>query len=99
MLSAELDAAEIEALIDQLAVARAALAPMVPADVDPGTRVRVLSDPRWVIPADDQYDGRVLALRHPGLGWLGFLFPRPEALQVARWLVHGFEKARAPDGT
>lgn len=97
VLSAELDAAEIEALIDQLAAARAALTPSAPMDVDARTRLRVLPDPRWIVPADDRYEGRVLALRHPGLGWLGFLFPRSEALQVARWLVHGFDKGKGAD--
>ena len=94
LLSAQLDAAALEALMDQLATARAALSPMVPETIDDRMHVRVMPDPVWCMPADDQYGGRVLVLRHPGFGWLGYLFPRKEALQVARWLVHGFEKAK-----
>lgn len=82
-----LDASSAEKYIHDLALHRSALVDQVPAELDPGSRLEALVDPIWKIPDHKTPHGRVLALRHPGLGWLSFVFPDKEAVQIAEWLT------------
>ena len=43
--------------------------------------------PAWRIPGYRAAEGRILALRHPGLGWLTFVIPHKEAASIAEWLT------------
>jgi hypothetical protein len=69
------DAAELENLIHNLATVRAQMLETVPPDLDVGSRLSVVEHPAWKVPAKGtvQTGKAVLALRHPGMGWLGFL--------------------------
>ncbi len=82
-----LEAPEIDGLIEQLMNARETLADAVPHGLDPGTRTAALVDPVWRIPKRLQDGDRALYLRHPGLGWLAFLFPEHEAEAISRQLI------------
>jgi hypothetical protein len=54
--------------------------------LDPNPRLPVTSHPsRWVY--DPKPDGQILALRHPGFGWLGFLIAQESADKMAGYLL------------
>jgi hypothetical protein len=63
----------------------------VPSELDPGSRLGVTIDPVWTTADDDPPvtggNGKVLALRDPGYGWLAFFFPDKEAAAIAGWLT------------
>lgn len=48
--------------------------------------VQAVVDPAWVAPAYRAPQGRVLILKHPGLGWIHFIFPEARAEQVSKIL-------------
>lgn len=85
-----LETPELDILIRTLADLRTALSDPVPASLDPGARLVALANPAWQVkppaPGTGQ-DGAVLALRHSGLGWLGFLLSRAEAATLGYSLV------------
>jgi hypothetical protein len=64
------DAASVEGLIRSLARLRAEMAEPVAPELDPGARVEVMENPA----------------RHPGLGWLAFLFSRDRAVEIGQAL-------------
>lgn len=78
---------ELEQLIELLASARARLRDVVPFDVDPGTRIDAIADPRWVYFRNGSAQGKVVAFRHPGYGWLPFFLPNAEAIKLADFLT------------
>jgi hypothetical protein len=82
----ELDSASVEKHIHDLAQHRANLIDPVTPTLDAGSRLEAIVDPRWRVPKPIE-QGRVLALRHPGLGWLSFVFPDKEARAIAEWLT------------
>ena len=82
----ELDSASVEKHIHDLAQHRANLNDPVTPTLDAGSRLEAIVDPRWRVPKPIE-QGRVLALRHPGLGWLSFVFPDKEARAIAEWLT------------
>jgi hypothetical protein len=82
-----LDSATTENHIHDLAKHRAALLEQVPTELDPGSRLEALIDPIWHIPNYRREQGRILALRHPGLGWLSFVLTDKEAASIAEWLT------------
>jgi hypothetical protein len=59
----------------------------IPTELDPGSRLEALIDPIWHIPNYRREQGRILALRHPGLGWLSFVLTDKEAASIAEWLT------------
>ena len=81
------EAPELEEFISGLAETRRQMAELVPADIDPGSRMVTLVDPAWQYPRSPHESGKVLSLRHPGLGWLTFLFPWKEAVALAQYLA------------
>jgi hypothetical protein len=83
------DAAGLSALIEGLSNLRAAMADEIPRELDPGSRLPAVVDPIWRIPEQPQHGGKLLALRHPGLGWIGCLLPIKEARAIAHWLLRG----------
>ena len=84
-----LDGAEIQDAIAMLAAARQSLVETEhpPRELEHGSRLVSVTDPIWRIPAGDQNGMKLLALRHPGIGWLGFLLPPVEAAGIADWLT------------
>jgi hypothetical protein len=83
-----LDPAGIENFIALLARSRAALTVPVAAEFDPATcQLGPVTDPVWEIPEEQQPEGTLLAIQHPGLGWLSFIFPDSEAASISQWIV------------
>jgi hypothetical protein len=82
----ELDGTSVEKHIHDLAQHRANLNDPVTLTLDAGSRLEAIVDPRWRVPKPIE-QGRVLALRHPGLGWLSFVFPDKEARAIAEGLT------------
>lgn len=92
------EAPEVALLIEQLAGHRAQMADEVVRELDPGALVRGTVDPVWVTqPTPASHPGGAsVILRHPGLGWLGFLFPPNEAKKLGDWLLQS-SQASKPD--
>ncbi len=88
-----LPAAELEGFIHQLASHRWRMAEEVPPELDPGVRLEAVPDAAWQTPEkwkklpSGGAEGKMLALRHPGLGWLTFLFSDKEAQRIAEYLA------------
>jgi hypothetical protein len=80
-----LSAPDMEDHIRAAAKNRAQLSDTVAMDLDPGWRLETFANPVWRTAVHNE--GIVLALRHPGLGWLSFLLPRAEARKLGRWLL------------
>lgn len=83
------EAPELEAVIDALMRLRANMAEPVPTTREPVYRLEVIENPQWDVPAvhSGALDRTVLALRHPGKGWLGFSLPRADAQKLGRALA------------
>ncbi|CUK14606.1 hypothetical protein RUE5091_03773 [Ruegeria denitrificans] len=81
-----LDAAEVESWIRNLASLRAQMTEQVAPALDPSFRIEGPFDPAWRIPKDPQDGVRLLALRHPGLGWVAYGLPVKEAKKIGCWL-------------
>jgi hypothetical protein len=77
-----LDSSTAETLIHNLAGCRSQLTEQVVDNLDIGSRLDAIIDPVWKTQPNRYPEGRLLALRHPGFGWLSFLFPDKEAVSV-----------------
>ncbi len=77
-----LGAAETEAFIGLLARSRASLTVPVAPEFNPEASLEPVIDPVWEIPEEREPDGVLLALQHPGFGWLSFIFPDNEATSI-----------------
>jgi hypothetical protein len=80
-------ASELEQFIHQLASHRANMAEEVIRDLEIGSRLTTVIDPVWRGPREESPAGKRLAFRHPGLGWLSFLFATSEATAIAKYLA------------
>lgn len=78
------EAPELSSLIDGLAALRGRMGDPVADQLDPGSRLQAVVDPVWRVEPNSA--GKLLALRHPGLGWQGFLLPLLEAEAMALFL-------------
>lgn len=75
--------AELHAMA--VAKVRSELPDPVAPTLDPGSRLEAIGDPAWRTEMSEY--GPMLALRHPGLGWLGFVIPGHEAQKLGEALV------------
>lgn len=91
-VKARLSPEEGQGLVDLLAAARMVTPGAVAAEPQQGM-VQAVVDPAWVAPAYRAPQGRVLIVRHPGLGWIHFIFPDERADQVAKVLAADVEPA------
>jgi hypothetical protein len=83
-----LSGSDAEQHIHMIAKHRAKLSDRVSRDLDPGSRLDAIYDPIWRTPTHRAAThGLLLALRHPGLGWLSFLLPHHEAAALGQWLI------------
>ena len=73
------DAATLEDNIHMLAKARAGMKDQVTPKLEAGMRLEAIVDPAWQTEARHDAGGVMLALRHPGFGWVSFLLPQTEA--------------------
>ena len=83
---------ESQGLVDLLGAARMVTPGAVAAAPAEGV-VEAVVDPAWVAPAYRAPQGRVLILKHPGLGWIHFIFPEDKADQVSKILAADLEPA------
>jgi hypothetical protein len=82
-----LTATEMEGLIQNLAGQRANMLDVPPPDLVPGRQMPAIIDP-VIGSSEERFDGkRLLAIRHPGMGWLGFFIPDETAKEVADWMT------------
>ncbi|MGF7005790.1 hypothetical protein [Aminobacter sp. BE322] len=82
------DAATLEGIIHALAHVRAKMTEEVSPTLDPGARLEAVPSPAWRVPGTHSgAEGVLLALRHPGLGWLGFLLDEPRSRELGRALI------------
>lgn len=79
-----LGTASVEALIASLGIARSQMLEPVPNNFT--TLPIAAYDPRWQVGPDDGKKFTTFAIRHPGLGWSVYGFPRHEAGNIAKWL-------------
>jgi hypothetical protein len=80
------DTASVEALIATLGQTRSQMLEPVPMNLAEGILPLAAYDPRWHILPDTENKFATFWIRHPGLGWSGYGFPRHEAGNIARWL-------------
>lgn len=80
---------EVDDLIAGLASVRKDLLPEVPRVLPDGTHSEVQVDPIWAGATCPPRSERVLAVRHPGLGWLLFVLPESSARPMAAYLTRG----------
>ena len=83
----EMDAAKVEALILQLSGCRELLVDLVPEKLGPDSVLVPVADPEFHIAKKATEHGPLLALRHPGLGWVSFLLPNEKAAALAEGLL------------
>jgi hypothetical protein len=83
-----MDGATTETLAHDLAKCRARLVETVPQELDPGARVDAVGSPAWGVQGrhSGPADTLLLALRHPGFGWLAFVLERERARAMAKAL-------------
>ena len=79
----KLAASDLDEHICTLASLRARMTDEVPTSLEPNARLVTERDPRWVLGQNPEQDRFLLALRHAGLGWLGFSLPGNEARSIA----------------
>jgi hypothetical protein len=84
-VSGTADAADLDELIVALGSVRAALADVVPEELEPPARVATIRDPAWLCESQD--GRRIACFRHPGYGWLAFALSEMDAEQVAEALL------------
>jgi len=80
-------AEEIDAFIAQLIRFRSTMKPELPRM--PHSAQWGPMDPLWQGGSHDQSDTRQLSIRHPGIGWLSFLFSQEAARRLADYLMKG----------
>lgn len=88
-----LTAEEAQGLVDLLAQVRMMTPGSITEEPAEGV-VQAVVDPSWRAPAYKAPQGRVLILRHPGLGWHHYIFPEDKAERVSKLLA--IELADAP---
>ncbi|HEV2098413.1 MAG TPA: hypothetical protein VGR45_05750 [Stellaceae bacterium] len=81
----KLDAAEVDKMIEALAQMRAEMKPPRPiVEPAPGTKINVATVGRWYVQPDG--NGIVLAILHPGYGWVGLYLDPNSIEQLSRRL-------------
>lgn len=82
-----LDVAAAHHHLEAVGAARAKLTDEVAATLDTGSRITATFDPTWRTDPGPVPETVSVVLRHPGLGWLGFLLPAQEARALGDSLV------------
>jgi|SRR5262245_32770558 len=82
-----LSGAEAESRIQAVGDARSKLNDAVASTLDPGSRLRPIVDPNWKVEDYRVPEGRIISLRHPGLGWLTFILSEDSASEMVRQLT------------
>lgn len=86
-----LEPRQVDALIALLGRLRAQLTPRVPIDPPTGENLEAMPDPHYRIGPEPLIQGSRLLLRHPGYGWLAFVFRPHELKNLHRLLTAQLE--------
>ncbi len=83
-----LAAPALERLIQRLAECRASLADAVPTTYEHlSTASGIIIDPSWSVLAGAGERQKILAFRHPGMGWLPFVLPEHQQIALSKVLA------------
>lgn len=85
-VKAVLDPKAAQDLVDLLGQVRMMTRNAVAAEPGEG-QVQAVVDPAWRAPTYRAPQGRAVALRHPGLGWIHFIFPEEKAERFSKLLT------------
>lgn len=88
-----LSAMDVDTVIAQLSKLRGQMKPEIPTSLPDGEHKGPV-DPIWRV--NPTIDHKILFVRHPGLGWLSFLFPLNEARNLGNALLHSGPQTAAP---
>jgi hypothetical protein len=86
-----LEATELDALIEHLAVLRASMRPEVPKTPLRAHQYLIEVDPSWHTEKPPLDDGAVVFLRHSGLGWAGFALSPDSLVKLHHALTQHLE--------
>jgi hypothetical protein len=96
--SAHLQASDIDSLIEQLSLVRAAMRPAVPERMSRIRHYAVEVDPVWYVQPHANDKGVVVFLRDAGAGWAGFALSRSRALKLRDQLARYANMPVGPTG-
>jgi hypothetical protein len=81
------DGATVEKHIQDVGDMRAELNETVTPELDPGSRLKAIVGPSWKVEDYRVPEGRIISLRHPGLGWLTFILSEDSAREMVKQLT------------
>lgn len=87
-----LDVPTLDALIEELGRLRSEMQPCITREVDRTRSFLVEMDPNWHVQTNALFDGTVLLMRHPGLGWTCFAMPRHSVERLVETLCTQLEQ-------
>lgn len=82
-------AAELSELVALLANAREQMDPPIPEELDPNPRVTGTPETAFELRTAKSGQGKVLILRHPGHGWIGYALTEDQCQLLGTGLLHG----------
>ena len=91
----QLPAAELQSVLQKLAQLRAEMREPVERSAEEARSMATASDPSWSIGFMEASGSAVLALRHPGFGWLGFNLQRDRAAMLGEALQRAAKEGLA----
>ncbi len=98
--SALLTVNDIEALMDTLIQIRARMQPEHPREPLPSHNYPLEVDPSWHVDKNPLFDGAVVVLRHGGVGWIAYAFPKPSLAKLndvlSAQVPHSFDMSSIP---
>jgi hypothetical protein len=92
----ELSALGVEGLIQILMTMRMKMTPPVPMEFPTIPPVKGPANPIYAVIDVPVMPGKLVMIRHEGLGWLNFLFPQKEADKLAHGLLEQPNLANKP---
>lgn len=92
-----LNPAALDSLIANLGALRAQMTQPIPASIEPGAKVETVLNPSWR--TDIQAQGPLLAIRHPGFGWQGFLIHPEQGRTLGQGLIDIANRVETPKAT
>jgi hypothetical protein len=84
--SLRLTADQVDAMIGAMAATRPHMQPPIAATIPAGTALKAVLDPRFRIGPEEKSGGMTLLLRHPGIGWVGYVFPKSEMERIGQFV-------------
>lgn len=98
MARLQLTAEQLDVIIAELGQLRGSMQPSISRDLENGSVFKALRDPRWRIEQDEVTNDFKVFLRHPGFGWIAFVFPAQTAEKIAHFLLR-YSPIRRKDPT